>query len=84
MFSAFMKLKDEINANEGSFLLELRTEYTWNHNAFIRLLSLIHEEHLNTKDNQELSRELAFGIWFLYESSRDYILNLTQSEIDKK
>lgn len=79
-----MTLVNEINAEEGSFLLQLKTEHIWNHNAFIRLLSFIYYEYINTKYDQKISREYVFGIWFLYEFSRDYALNFMYKELDEK
>jgi hypothetical protein len=60
-----MNLKNELNAEEGSFLLELRTGISWNHNSFINLLKEAHKEYQNTKNDSELNREIAEGIWYI-------------------
>jgi hypothetical protein len=60
-----MKLKDELNAENGSFLLELRTNLNWNHNSFINLLSELNNECKRTKNDLNLSRDIASGIWYI-------------------
>ncbi|WP_299767707.1 hypothetical protein [uncultured Dokdonia sp.] len=60
-----MDLKGELIAEEGSFLLELRTGISWNHNSFINLLKEAHKEYQNTKNDSELNREIAEGIWYI-------------------
>ncbi|WP_299158797.1 Imm41 family immunity protein [uncultured Tenacibaculum sp.] len=60
-----MKLIDELNAENGSFLLELRTDFNWNHNSFINLLSELNNECKQTKGDENLSRDIASGIWYI-------------------
>ena len=69
-----MTLKDELNSENGSFLLELRTELNWNHNSFINLMTEINNECNRTKRNPNLSREIACGIWH----TSDLIKNWTE------
>lgn len=69
-----MTIKDELNAEEGSFLLELRTDLNWNHSSFVNLLTELNNECKRTKGNPNLSREIASGIWFI----SDFIKNWTE------
>jgi hypothetical protein len=71
-----MTLSDELNAEDGSFLLELRTDLSWNHNSFINLLKEINRECKRTKYDSELSREIASGIWYI----SDFIKSWTEHE----
>lgn len=71
-----MTLKDELNAENGSFLLELRSELNWNHNAFMNLLTELFAEYKRTKANPELSRDIASGIWYI----SNFIENWTEHE----
>lgn len=71
-----MTLKDELNAEDGSFLLELRTNLIWNHNSFINLLTEINREYKRTKEDSKLSREIASGIWYI----SDLIKSWTEHE----
>ncbi|MBT1706248.1 hypothetical protein [Chryseosolibacter indicus] len=68
-----MTLKEELNAADGSFLLELRTELTWNHNAFINLLTKINEECKRTRGDSNLDREIASGIWYSIDFIKDWV-----------
>lgn len=60
-----MTLKDELNAEYGSFILELRTNLNWDHKSFINLISEINKECNRTKGNSKLSRDIASGIWYI-------------------
>lgn len=62
-----MTLKDELNAENGSFILELRTELKWNHNSFINLLTKINSECKRTKESSSLPRDIAGRIWYISE-----------------
>lgn len=68
-----MTLKEELNAADGSFLLQLRTELTWNHNAFINLLTKINEECKRTECDSNLDREIASGIWYSIDFIKDWV-----------
>jgi hypothetical protein len=69
-----MTLKDELNAENGSFLLELRSDLNWNHKSFINLLNGLFAEYKRTKGNPDLSRDIASGIWYI----SDFIENWTK------
>ena len=71
-----MTLKDELNAENGSFLLELRTYLNWNHDSFINLLTELNKECKRTKENLNLSRDTASGIWYI----SDFIKNWTEHQ----
>ena len=71
-----MTLKDELNAENGSFLLELRTDLNWNHNSFINLLTEINNECKRTKENPNLPRDIASGIWHI----SDFIKSWTEHQ----
>ena len=62
-----MTLKDELYAENGSFILELRTELKWNHNSFINLLTEINKECKRTNESSSLPRDIAGGIWYISE-----------------
>lgn len=70
-----MTLKDELNAENGSFLLELRTDLNWNHNSFINLLTEINNEYERTKANSNLSRDIACGIWYISDFIKNWAEN---------
>ncbi|NHN24414.1 hypothetical protein FIA58_001895 [Flavobacterium jejuense] len=69
-----MTIKDELNAEEGSFLLELRTDLNWNHSSFINLLTELNNECKRTNGIPNLSREIASGIWYI----SDFIKSWTE------
>lgn len=71
-----MTLEDELNAENGSFLLELRTDLNWNHDSFINLLTELNTECKRTKENLNLSRDTACGIWYI----SDFIKNWTEHQ----
>jgi len=71
-----MTLKDELNAENGSFLLELRTEFNWNHKSFVNLMTELNNESNKTKNDSELSREITSGFWYV----SDFIKNWTEHE----
>ena len=60
-----MELIKELEADQGSFLLELRTGLNWNHNYFINLVSKLYTYCLNNKDANELERPMASSIWYI-------------------
>ncbi|SEB36749.1 Immunity protein 41 [Tenacibaculum sp. MAR_2009_124] len=60
-----MKLIDEFDAKEGSFLLELRTDLNWNHRAFLNLLNNLLQECKKTNDHIILNRNIAEGVWYI-------------------
>lgn len=70
-----MQLKDQLNAEDGSFLLELRTELNWNHQSFINLLTTLNTECIRTRDHTNISKEIASGIWYLSSFVKDWTLH---------
>ena len=67
-----LKLIDELKAEEGSFILELRTELSWNHNSFINLLNELNKEYKNSRNDKKLDREIACGIWYISNFIEDW------------
>jgi hypothetical protein len=65
-------LIDELNAENGSFILELRTELNWNHNSFVNLISELNKEFEKTKNENKLNREIACGIWYISDFIKDW------------
>lgn len=71
-----MTLKDELNGENGSFLLDLRTKFIWNHNAFSNLLVNLFKECQRTKADNYLDRDISSGIWFLSTFVKDCCQNI--------
>ena len=71
-----MTLIEELNAADGSFLLELRINFNWNHTSFINLLIELNKECKLTKEDLQLSREIASGVWYI----SDFIKSWTENE----
>ena len=67
-----LKLIDELNAENGSFILELRTELKWNHNSFLNLVSKLNKEFESTKNENKLKREIACGVWYISNFIKDW------------
>lgn len=67
-----LNLLDELNAEDGSFILELRTEFNWNHHSFINLVTELHKEFLKTKNDNQLDRDIACGIWYISTFIKDW------------
>jgi hypothetical protein len=67
-----LKLIDELNAENGSFILELRTELNWNHNSFLNLVNELNKEFEVTKNENKLNREIACGIWYISNFIKDW------------
>ncbi len=67
-----LKLIDELNAENGSFILELRTELKWNHNSFLNLVSKLDKEFKSTKNENKLNREIACGVWYISNFIKDW------------
>ena len=71
-----MTLIEELNAADGSFLLELRINLNWNHTSFINLLIELNKECKLTKEDLQLPREIASGVWYI----SDFIKSWTENE----
>lgn len=59
-------LRHEFSAGEGSFLIRLRIDLTWDTEAFARLTAAMAECCSATAKDDELERWLAEGFWYLY------------------
>ena len=71
-----MNLEDHLNAEEGSFLLDLRCNLKWNNESFKELLNLILEEANKTKDDKTISKQTASRIWFV----NDFVKNWSEHD----
>lgn len=58
-------LKEELQAEDGSFLLELRCNLHWNKKAFARLISAMQEYVEKRPKSESLERWVAEGFWHL-------------------
>ncbi|HEX8612752.1 MAG TPA: hypothetical protein VF800_15805 [Telluria sp.] len=58
-------LKEEFQAGDGSFLLELRCDLNWNRKAFVRLVSAMQEYIEKRPESETLERWIAEGFWHL-------------------
>lgn len=60
-------LIQELNAEDNSFLIELRGNANWKHTSFLNLLEKFYEECQKRENDSMLSREIAGGVWDLYD-----------------
>jgi len=60
-----MTLLDELNGENGSFILELRIYLNWNHTSFINLMIELFRASQKTKYDITLQREIASGVWYI-------------------
>lgn len=67
-----LTLIEELNVEDGSFLIELRINLNWNHVSFINLLNKLYEECQNRENDRMLSREIAGGIWYISTFVKDW------------
>lgn len=67
-------LRHEFRAEEGSFLLTLRTEYDWDRAAFTRLEQAMRAVAAEYADRDQLDRWLADGYYYV----ATYVPALTQ------
>jgi hypothetical protein len=58
-------LRDEFAANEGSFLMELRGELTWNKQSFSRMTTAMEECCKACNGRENLERWQAQAFWFI-------------------
>ena len=58
-------LKREFEAEEGSFLIELRCDLTWNLDSFSRLTTAMEACCRGNESNEALERWVANGFWYL-------------------
>jgi hypothetical protein len=64
-------LRHEFEANEGSFLLQLRVDHLWDRAAFTRLTEAMRECCEQHDSMVMVERWLAEGYWFLSSVVRD-------------
>ena len=60
-----MTLLEELNAEEGSFLLELRTNLAWNHHSFVKFLLQLEEYCVQNQNEANLNRAYASEICYI-------------------
>lgn len=60
-------LKHEFDAEDGSFLIQLRCSFYWDKTAFERLVAAMKNCCENNQENQLLERWLAEGFWFVQD-----------------
>ncbi|WP_090436669.1 hypothetical protein [Duganella sp. CF458] len=58
-------LKEELQGEDGSFLIELRCNLKWNKKAFIRLIRAMQDYIERRPKSESLERWVAEGFWFL-------------------
>ena len=58
-----MELTSELNAKEGSFLLELRSGMSWDHQSFMNLITKLYAYCQSNKEAKLLERSMASPIW---------------------
>jgi hypothetical protein len=59
------KLREELEASDGSFLLSLRTDLTWDPSAFDRLIAAMLEVVQARDPEEPIPRWMAQGFWFV-------------------
>jgi len=62
-----LTLIEELNAEEGSFFIELRGSANWKHTAFMNLIEKFYEECQKRENDAMLSREIAGGVWDIHD-----------------
>ena len=58
-------LRHEFNAEDGSFLLQLRVDLRWDRRAFSRLEQAMRRVCAQQQSREQLDRWLAEGYWYL-------------------
>jgi hypothetical protein len=69
--SALDDLRGEFEAEDGSFLLQLRVDLTWDPVAFDRMTALMLEVVKARESEAPIPRWLAEGFWFVDSSVKD-------------
>ncbi|AFM05563.1 hypothetical protein Fleli_3232 [Bernardetia litoralis DSM 6794] len=67
-----LKLIEELNAEDNSFLIQLRSNLHWNHNSFMNLIDKLYKECQRTEKDTVLDREIACGIWYISTFIKDW------------
>ncbi len=65
-------LRQEFDAEDGSFLLQLRVKYVWDKAAFTRLTEAMRVCCERHADAVTLERWLTEGFWYLYDFVRGH------------
>jgi hypothetical protein len=65
-------LRREFSAEDGSFLLQLRTDLHWDRQAFSRLEQAMRRTCTRLESRDQLDRWLAEGYWYLSEVVPDH------------
>jgi hypothetical protein len=65
-------LRSEFEAGEGSFLLQARSRYEWNWDAFRRLTSAMYDVADEIKGQPSIETWIAEGFWFCDTWIRDH------------
>jgi hypothetical protein len=66
-------LRSELNAEEGSFLLQLRCDARWDEARFRKLIEVMERCAESYADNESLPRWLASGFWYMDTFVRDQV-----------
>lgn len=67
-----LTLIEELNAEDNSFLIELRINLNWNPVSFINLLNKLYIECQDRENDTMLSREIAGGVWYISTFIKDW------------
>lgn len=58
-------LRREFDAEDGSFLIQLRCDFHWDKNAFQRLTQAMYEVAKDLENQDHLPKWVAHGFWFV-------------------
>lgn len=58
------RVRRELKGEEGSFILDLRCNLTWDHHKCMETLQAFYAFIRSSEKNDYLERELAYGFWF--------------------
>ena len=66
-------LRQELNAEDGTFLLKLRPQLDWDESAFSRLVRAMHRCCEECASSETVERWLANGFWYIPRFTRDWV-----------
>ena len=72
MENYFAVLKNEFEAGEGSFLLQIRTQMNWDRTAFTRLIAAMHTYCMHHAGTDLVERWVAEGFWYITTFTRTW------------
>ncbi len=72
MKSCLAVLKSEFGAEEGSFLLQLRTDLVWSKASFLRLVNAMQTYVEVDPERVTIERWIAEGFWYLDHFVKDW------------